>query len=219
MGCIGHTVPVYDNKGTLTTPAQTGFDVRAYKIDLNLAPDDKGDAAQALKGGKLATGMPSGASLDYYVKFDGAAGWLALDTFTMGFLAESSFTSGSTGASVGKPVPDTVELGLGLNGELTTLFTKLAEGKSLKSIEVEAYAQGSKGPVLVDEYRFTDTFITDLDSANASDNTVGFVYKSFTHGHIDFDSKGSPLPFNGVGLDIATLTTVTVPTPSADVFG
>ena len=110
-------------------------------------------------------------------------------------------------------------MGLGLNGHLTALFNNLAQGTHIANIEVEAYAQGSQGPVLVDEYKFTDALVTQLDSANASDNTVGFVYQTFTHGHIDIDATGKALPFNGVGLDLATLKVITVPAPDAEVFG
>ncbi len=174
-----------------------------------------GDAPQAEAAeGPLADQVSPNANLDYYVHFDGADGWLRLDSF--GMELSNTGTIGSGGSSAGKSSAHDVNLLLGSSAEILALTDTLASGDLLQNVEIEAYASGENGPQLVDEFRFNKVLITGLDSSNANANSLSFDFASFSHGHVEQDDQGTAHG-SVTGWDFVQNTTATAPLPHADV--
>ncbi|MEO8135682.1 MAG: type VI secretion system tube protein Hcp, partial [Betaproteobacteria bacterium] len=193
----------------------TQSDVTGWDFNTNTALTGSNplpDAAKAVTESQVS----AGADLDYYVHFDGADGWLRLDSFSMGLSNSGSISSGS-GGGTGKSVAQDVHLLLGSSAEILALTDALDKGTHLKNVEIESYASGGdKGPQLVDEFKFNDVLVNSLDTTNASTNALTFDFASFTHGHVEQDSKGATQS-SSTGWDFAHNIAVTAPLPHADV--
>ena len=140
---------------------------------------------------KLDDALPLDVSLKYYVTYEGADGWLELDSFSMGLSNNGSIGSGG-GAGAGKLSATGAFLGLGSSAQLLELTQALTSGKHYKDLEVEAYRSGGdKGDSLVDQYYFQDVLVSSLSTSNASSNQVSVDFGAFSHGHIDYKDDGT----------------------------
>jgi len=148
-------------------------------------------------GAKLADSLPSETPLSYFMTYDGALGWLQLNSFGFGMLG-----------GTGQATAGDVTLGLGSSNELVQLTQLLLSGKHLTGVEVEAYRTDGIKPQFVDEYKFQDVTLTALDTGNASANTLSFDYTKYAEAHIastttmggwDFSANA---PFSG-GVPVA----------------
>jgi VCBS repeat-containing protein len=157
-------------------------------------------------------------SLEYYVRFDGAEGWLQVSGFSFGF--ENTSTVGSSGgAGAGKAGKEDVGLTLGSSGELLALTLALASGEHIKNVEIEAYRASIVGKEqLVDEFHFNDVIITRLDTVNGTTNELAFDFGAFTHAHIEQTQSGGSGSITDSGWDFKTNTPEPVPAPHADVL-
>ncbi len=202
----------FDQKGGSGSKTVTGWDF--------FLQEEIGGPLPAADGSKAVLDeQVSPQDLDYYVLFDGADGWLKVDSFSLGLQNSGSTTIGG-GGGAGKATATDVSLLLGSSAELLELTRALASGEHLKNVEIEAYAAGgSKGQgQIIDEFKFSDVLITQLDTANASANVLNFDFRSFTHGHVVVDQKdGTVEGFTGAGWDFATNQDVAAPNPHADV--
>ncbi|CAN0308093.1 unnamed protein product, partial [Phaeothamnion confervicola] len=153
--------------------------------------------------------------LTYYVKF-GTDGWLKLDGFGLGLQNSSTAGSAGGGAGAGKSSASDVGLRLGSSNELLALTDALNKGTHITNVEIESYLNsGSKGPQLVDEFKFSDVAITSLSSFNATLNALTFDFAQYSHGHVAQDAKGGTTS-SVTGWDFATNTASGGPVPTAD---
>ena len=208
----GHVA--YDAKGGIDSTSKTGFDF-AQSESFDGGPSVAGDA---LKGKLDEAALPTSAQLHYYVTFDGAPGWLELDSFQMG-LANSGSASVGGGGGAGKASASDVLLGLGSSAQILDLTDGVTEGHHFKFFEVEAYAAGGKESQLVDQYYFKDVLVTGLQSDGANANEVSLDYGAFSHGHIEQDIKGGAGPTTETGWDFNTNEAFSHPVaPDVDLF-
>ena len=208
----GH-VEFDQNDGSVESEAATGWDF-GLNVAIDDAPLPSADGSKALPDEQV-----SPQNLEYYVLFDGADGWLRVDSFSLGLQNSGSSTIGG-GAGTGKSTATDVSLLLGSSTELLDLTTALASGAHLKNVEIEAYATGGKDQMqLIDEFKFSDVLITQLDTTNASSNVLNFDFSSFTHGHVAIDpNDGSVTGYTGAGWDFANNVEEPPLNPDADLF-
>jgi VCBS repeat-containing protein len=183
-----------DDKGGVGAVFEDGWDFQENKDANGIGPAIAGDAA----GSKVEGGF--GGELRYYVTFDGAQGWLELDSFSVGLTQTGSLSSGG-GGGAGKVQGSALSFSLGSSKELLLLSDALTEGRHLKNLEIEAYKIGEKAQ-LVDQYYFEDVLVSSLQSAGAS-NSVSVDYLKFSHGHIEQNDKGGLEPAVESGWDFA----------------
>jgi len=145
--------------------------------------------------------------LDYYIRLSDSSGWLALDDFNLGWEHENGTVTSSD-----------VSMVLGSSLVLTRMLTNLFKGTHMPSVEVEAYAHDGAGMRLVDEYIFSQVMLTSVESNGMNDNTVGLAYRSFTHGHQNYDASGTATDWVGAGYDLNGNVTLVAPAPHADLW-
>jgi|GEM_PF-5471865 len=195
-GKFGYTHVDYDAKGAKSTTTSTGWDLT--KNVLSDGPAATGEAANSKLGEQASTE----SNLDYYVKFDGAAGWLDISALSLGFSNSGSSSIGG-GAGTGKASASDVSLILGSSGEIVNLTHLLASGTILKNVEIEVYSHVGGKAQLVDDYLFENVLMTSLATGSDSANSVSFAYQKFTESHIGLDAKGAPIAPDIVGWDFA----------------
>jgi type VI secretion system secreted protein Hcp len=200
-----------DKSGGVGDIATTGWNFKTNQEMPGPQPQANGTKVQDLD-------QVSPDSLEYYVRFDGAEGWLQVSGFNFGFENTGSF-SGGGGGGAGKATKDDVGLTLGSSSELVALTLALASGEHIKDVEIEAYRGGISGKEqLVEEFRFNDVIITKLDTVNGTTNELAFDFSSFTHAHIEQSKSGGSGSIADSGWDFKTNTPEPVPAPHADVL-
>ncbi len=169
FGGFTHAHVEHDNQGAVTGTSGTGWD-----FTKNVAVSAPTSAAA--DGFKAAEPVEP-QSTKYYVHFDGANGWLELDSFSMDFSVASSGSAGGSGT--GRPDAGPVKLLLGSSAEITALTSLVNSGKSLANIEIEAYGvdpNSGKQLSLIDEFKFNTALITAIDSDKVNANEVTFDF-------------------------------------------
>jgi type VI protein secretion system component Hcp len=205
---FGHAHVEQDPDGTSGPVTSSGWDFAANKSVGG--PDGKEGA-----DGAPFVDAPIKANLDYYFTFEGAEGWLKLDSFSMGITQSGSGIIGG-GGGAGKAVASDVFLVLGSSSEIVDITDFLLSGAHLKNVEIEAYR--GEDPQLVDEYRFEDVLFSSWSNSNASANAVSFNYAKFSHAHVEQDPDGTPGPVTVAGYDFAAAKNFSSLLPDADVF-
>jgi len=202
----------YTDKGTALPATEAGFDF-LKNVDFTGGPAVAGDALKA----KLDDALPTDVQLKYYVTYEGAGGWLELDSFSMG-LSSSATIGGSGGGGAGKVSASDVVLALGSSAQILDLTDGVTSGQHFKFLEIEAYAPGGeKGNSLVDQYYFADVLVTGLSTANATSNQVSLDYGKFSHGHVDYKADGTQGDITSAGWDFIANKEFTAPV-DADLF-
>lgn len=200
-------VPI-DAQGNPGRPTTVGFDFTQSMPDIQAQPNARGDYDSA----HLSSTGPSADSLHYYVKFDGAGGWVALEGFGMAVASV-----GSPGGS--RPFTGGASLLLGgASAAVVKLLGDMVNGRTMAHVEIEAYTLGSK-PVLVDEYFFNTVAVDGLSSVGVNSNSVSIQFVQFTHGHVNMDANGHLVTGVGTGYDFATGMLVEAPVPVATLVG
>ncbi|HRH79894.1 MAG TPA: Ig-like domain-containing protein [Thiobacillaceae bacterium] len=212
---FGHGHLDYDDATGKALPADlTGWDFEANKLASAGSPS-------ATAQGTLPEDQVFDGSLDYYVRFEGVgeAGWLRLDSFSMG-VSSTATTIGSGGGGAGRASAESVSLGLGSSGTLVDLTGALFQGKYLERVEVEVYRPGGEGKdQLVDEFVFEDVVLNGLDTHNAVNNLLSLDFTRFSHGHVNFDDKtGAVEDATVAGWDVEANKAWSGPDPDADVI-
>jgi VCBS repeat-containing protein len=169
--------------------------------------------------GHLAPVTPTSTALSYFVHVDGTDGWVALNSFSDGYTAAPTATTGVAG----KAAQGDVTIGIGVSNLLTALLIDDAKGVHIPTVQVEAYAAGigaGAAPVLVDEYRFNNALVTGVASGTGASNAVSLTYGAFTHAHVAHDQSGAVDAANssGVGYDFTTATVIGVPAPVPNLY-
>jgi VCBS repeat-containing protein len=196
---FAHSHQELDAKGALGPVTSVGWDF--VNAQPGSVPAHTADALTA----KLSDSLPIDAPLQYFMTYDGAPGWLAVN----------SFDAGMSGGA-GQVTPEDAMLTLGSSKELVQLSGMLLSGKQLTGIEVEAWRMDGAAPRLVDEYKFQDVTLTKLDTINASANALSFDYAKYAEGHVCYDAKGAPSTITTGGWDFANNAAFSGGTPSGD---
>jgi VCBS repeat-containing protein len=211
FGQFSHAHVDYDATGVKQGEVRTGWDFQTNK-----AFDAGSASAQALKA--QGEGLSTEVDLDYYVRFDGAQGWLKLEAFQMGLENSATIGSGSGGAGAGRASAEEVSLVLGGSGEIVELAEALLKGAALENVEIEAYRPGAgKDAQLVDEYWFEQAFITRVAEQDAATNEVSFAFGKFSHAHVDHDAKGGTDAGVSAGWDFIQNKAFDHGAPDADI--
>jgi type VI protein secretion system component Hcp len=205
----------YDAKGGIKGTAEAGWDF-VQNVSFTGGPSVAGEAAKA----KLDEGLPTDVQLEYYVTFEGAPGWLQLDSFSMGLENSGGVGGAGGGAGASKTSASELELLLGSSKQILDLTKGITTGAHFEFFEIEAYRAGSKeGPQLVDQYYFENVFVTGLDTDGANNNSVSLDYGAFSHGHVEYDAKGAKGPTTQAGWDYITNEPFSHPVaPDVDLF-
>jgi VCBS repeat-containing protein len=214
------STPKYNSSGKETGTTEVRWDVAGNVANIVMDGASLSSLAQPealLTGSKFTptTVMETNSELDYYVRLNGTSGWLALSDFSMGFTNPGGVQAG--GIETGKPLAEDVLMGLGNSSAWAAILLDVLKGKHTELVEVEAYARGSEGPRLVDEYIFKEVLFTLHDSTGTTNNVLGMDYASFTHGHQNYDLEGRVATWTGTGYDLNTNVSVVAPVPHADV--
>ncbi|HEX5092798.1 MAG TPA: Ig-like domain-containing protein, partial [Burkholderiales bacterium] len=188
----------YDSSGKELSTDSVSYDVAANEFSgggPSVSPDAKLDT----------TSLSTDVQLHYYVSFEGAGGWLELESFQMG-MSQSGSTHVGGGGGAGKVSVADVQLALGESSAILDLLEGVATGKHFEFFEVEAYlgGGGSKGGLgfLVDEYRFEDVLVSGLQSSG-TEHDVSLNFAAFEHTHTEQTSTGTKGDIATVGWDIA----------------
>ncbi len=217
-GKLGYSHVPYDDSGKSGKATGTTWDFDLGKS--SQGPATNSEAAADVANAKLGEQVPVGATgLAYYVKFDGAEGWLDLAAFSLSLSRPS--TDGVGGPSIGKVSALDVAMTLGGSGELVGLTELLTQGKQLANVEVEVYASGSKGQrVLVDEYKFENVYMTSFQTSQDVSNNISFSYEKFTETHIGANANGKAMTPDIAGWDFLLGQVYTAPFAGVpDLFG
>ncbi|HKV89427.1 MAG TPA: type VI secretion system tube protein Hcp, partial [Candidatus Dormibacteraeota bacterium] len=211
FGKITHTHLEQDATGKIGDSATVTYDV--LKNTTNTS--DVSATADAIKHLPTAD-APVDAQLQYYVTYEGAPGWLELSGFSMDLSSPITIGGATGGAGAGKVSLGETQLELGMSNEIVQLLANLAEGHSIKYLEVEAYSQGAKAPQLVDEYYFDTVFLNSLQTDGAA-NTLGIDAGKVSHGHVDYSPSGAVSGTSAEGWDFTANRSWTAPgAPDAD---
>jgi len=203
----------YKDTGTVEQITEAGWDFVLNKNATGAGPSIAGDALKA----DLDDALPLDVNLKYYVTYEGADGWLELDSFSMG-LSNGGSIGSSGGAGAGKLVSSGAFLGLGSSAQILELTQGLASGQHFKDLEVEAYRSGGdKNDTLVDQYYFQDVLVSSLNTSNASSNQVEVNFGAFSHGHIDYKDDGTKGDVTEAGWSFVLNKDFSVPVDS-DLF-
>ncbi|MDH4259948.1 MAG: tandem-95 repeat protein [Gammaproteobacteria bacterium] len=200
------------NTGAVKSTSEAGFDF-ANNVSFTGGPSVAGDA---LKAKQDLEALPTDVQLQYYVTFDGAPGWLELDSFSMGLSQSGGLVVGG-GGGAGKVSASEVVLALGSSRQILDLTDGVTMGQHFKFLEVEAYQSGGGKPQLVDQYYFEDVLVTGLSTVNATSNQVSLDYAKFSHGHLEYSGTGTSLGSSSAGWDLLSNTAFTGPPVAADV--
>ncbi len=222
----------YDPSGSTTLQAlaagSSATDTFQYTIDDGNGGSDSATVSIGVAGlseaassgsSKIAPSVFDSSNLDYYIRFEGVGDseWLNLHGFSLGFENSGSPLGGAGGT--GRVAADDVLSALGSNATGTALAGMLASGSHIKNVDIEVYQRNSEGTrVLLDDYKFTDVVVTNLDTAGNSysiGNDVSFDFTQFSHGHVTRDAKGS-VTNDSVGWDFEANEAYTGSTPHAD---
>ncbi|MGA7986158.1 MAG: type VI secretion system tube protein Hcp, partial [Burkholderiales bacterium] len=202
--------------GSLGAPTLTGWDFEANKA-LG-APDPSADGAKAA----LVPAVDQGASLDYYIKFDGVGDgkWLSLDAFSLGFDNQVSLGSSGGGVSAGKVTASDLSSLLGSSALSAELAAALTSGEHIKDVQIEAYQSGGdKGSQLIDEFKFSDVQIDGLQTGGSGGgiaNEVSFLFAQYGQTHVTYDGSGQVSSTDGTGWDFAADKSAGAPAVQAD---
>jgi type VI secretion system secreted protein Hcp len=204
----------YKADGSAVLPAsEAGFDFAANK-GFTGGPPVAGDATGSPQDEEA---LSTGVDLKYYVTFDGAPGWLELDSFSMGLSNSGGLVFGG-GGGAGKVTASGVALALGSSAQILELTDGVTSGKHFKDLEVEAYQPVSgNDPQLVDQYYFQDVLVSTLQSSGANHNQVSVDFARFSHGHVEYQADGSAGDTTSAGWDFLTNKAFTAPVDS-DLF-
>ncbi|MHA4871786.1 type VI secretion system tube protein Hcp [Duganella sp. PWIR1] len=158
-------------------------------------------------GTVLLPSVEPGTELTYYMRYtasSGASEWVEIDAVTLGM--SSGITTGKGGTLLGKAVPDDVVLSLGGGKAVGDLTARLLSGTTVTSVEIEAYAGGGKGKMLVQEYKFTDALVTSAQTGMGADggtgSTLAFTYRALDQVLTPFGKDGRPATAQEFSWDV-----------------
>ncbi|MDP2323704.1 MAG: type VI secretion system tube protein Hcp, partial [Gammaproteobacteria bacterium] len=204
--------------------SKTGQTTGNTETKWSFIQNNVGDSSLLPQSGAQAIAQPQetqnidGSQLEYYVRFDGVNGWLALDSYSLGIEYSAGLSTGGGGA--GKSTASDVVLTLGASTALTGLTGSLFSGKHLQNVEIEVYRSGLETKdVLIEELRFDNVFISGLSSGNVSNNLLSFDYGQISRAYRDVDGKGALTPYTKSGWNFSDNTAYSGPNPVADANG
>ncbi len=211
---FSHSEVSVDTTGKIGLPVSVGWDAATGAVS-----NGYGVSSGHVNQNTLAPSVDDDRQLQYFVHFDGVAhdDWLRLDSFSMG-LANSGTMGGSGGGAVaGKAISNGAEIGLGSSAGVVQLSESLLKGEHIQDATVEVYANVQGKMEIVDEFKFTDVVLAQLQSQGAVDNTLAFDFAKYSHGHVDINPDGSAGLVTGEGWDFHAGQEASGLTPHADV--
>ncbi|HYC44155.1 MAG TPA: VCBS domain-containing protein [Burkholderiales bacterium] len=188
----------YFGADSFTYTANDGRDdSNAVTVDINVADVPDGVVVGT---GSVIVGVPPGATLSHFMRVEGVTqDWVELDAFSWGVHS----TGASGGGKAGSAVREDVMATLGSSPALVTLLTHAGTGKHLKSVEIETYAEDADGSRLVEEFRFEDVVVSELNASAGSPTRydVAFDYVELGRAAVVQDLAGAKDDVVSTGFD------------------